>query len=195
MGRRKANVIEGPEENSMTVSINGKALTGTLAKGFQKAKPGIELKKAKIKDALFLSVEYSETVDHGVNKVTKDCTAPVHDDLKTAFSKLDEHLCQLCEQYDWEGEYVFEQVTCKGFSIGGSEDNEGCVLIGSRTLESDAVLNLVSRFVRWNDEDYGGASEIAEIIEACKYEVSQYIFEGKRAPEKQLEMEFNEEGL
>lgn len=41
----------------------------------------ITIKKAKIKDNLFLEAEYSEQVQDGTNLVKKDCTAPVHDDM------------------------------------------------------------------------------------------------------------------
>lgn len=59
---------------------------------------GIQIKKAKIKSHIFLEAEYSEPILDGVTQVKKDCTAPVHDDLKKAFRRLDIHLAFLCEQ-------------------------------------------------------------------------------------------------
>ncbi len=58
----------------------------------------ITIKKAKIKNNLFLEVEYSEKQKDGTNTVKKDCTAPVHDDLKLAFKKLVPHLAVVCGQ-------------------------------------------------------------------------------------------------
>jgi hypothetical protein len=182
MGRR--NKSFEVEENTIVVndveqfSKHLKAVTQNL----QPKQDRIQLKKAKIKDGLFLEVEYSETIADGTNTVKKDCTAPVHDDLKNAFSKLDGHLQDLCEQND--------ECTCKGFSIGGSGDHEGVVLIGSRDIKL-GTLNLVSPFAKW-DCDYEEISDLSEAIEGCKHEVKLYLFEGKHKPEAQQELPFDE---
>ena len=47
----------------------------------------VTIKKAKIKDNSYLEVEYSEVVKDGTNSVKKDCTAPVHDDLRRSFRR------------------------------------------------------------------------------------------------------------
>lgn len=150
----------------------------------------IAIKKAKIKDNMFLDVEYSEKTSDGENKVTKSCTAPVHDDLKHEFAKLDQHLGNICEQYDRDGNITPDIISCKGFTIGGAGDNEGVCLLGLRHLDSSKVLNLTAPFTKWEDQDYENISELSQIIEACKHEVKLYLFEGKHQPEAQMEIGF-----
>lgn len=185
------------------------------------------IKKASIKDGMFLNVEYSESMNDGFNKVKKDCTAPIHDDLRRAFVKLNIHLALLCHQAiennkkaakafsvkinDDEEEVVINpdeefrlddynlevarSISCVGFSIGGDGGHEGVTLIGSRTLANGKVLNLVSPFQKWSDDNYNYAHsfELSEIIEECKGEVAAYLFEGKHAPDKQMTLAFEEE--
>lgn len=182
MGRKKIT-IEGN-----TISGTAEDITETLNQVTRKLSVNgtaerIQLKKAKIKDSLFLEVEYSETISDGTNTVKKDCTAPIHDDLKNAFEKLDHFLEVACEQDS--------ACVCKGFSIGGSGDNEGVTLIGSRDVDM-GVLNLVSPFIKW-DSTFSGRVDLSEAIEACKHEVKLYLFEGKHKPEAQQELPFGED--
>ncbi len=165
-------------------------------------KQNVTIKKAKLKDDLFLEAEYSEVVKDGSNTVKKDCTAPVHDDLKAAFRKLDIHLGILCQQcvLDQEGieweitednlDMDVKNITCRGFTIGGSGDSEGVTLIGFRILSNDKILNLVSPFQKWDDINapYEFVNELGEIIEECKHEVKEYLFNDKHAPEAQLDL-------
>jgi len=142
----------------------------------------VSIKKAMIKSNLFLSVEYSEQMNDGSNNVKKDCTAPVHDDLKAAFKQLHIHLALLCEQVpqptakgmgvvqalgevaqgmDPDGNFRFPEPVwqvlhkhfCNGFSIGGSGESEGITLIGYRELEAGKVLNLTSPFQKWDGDN------------------------------------------
>jgi hypothetical protein len=178
----------------------------------------ITIKKAKIKNELFLEVEYSEKLNDGTNTVKKECTAPVHDDLKLAFKRLNVHLALLCEQVyiatgkagieiqkgigeeiawqmDPNNDFTFSQPSwniirgmyCSGFTIGGSGESEGVTLIGYRLLGNDKVLNLTSPFQRWGDS-YEFDSKLGEIIEACKHETYQYLFNDKHKPNAQLSM-------
>ena len=48
-----------------------------------------------MKDGMFLNVEYNELQKDGTNNVKKDCTAPIHADLRSAFRKLNVHLALL----------------------------------------------------------------------------------------------------
>lgn len=137
-----------------------------------------EIRKAKLKD-IFLSVQYSERLTDSTNSVTKDCTAPVHQDMKDAFARMDDMLRQICEQPD--GAKVF----CNGFSIGASRD--GATLMGYRELESGKVLNLVAPYERYED-NFVLETAISHSIQ----EVLQYLFEGKQAPDAQMSL-FDEE--
>lgn len=188
MGRRqKETGIESIEGNTVTINDPEKlgnylkAVTNSLQSRTSGNK--IQFKKAKIKDGLFLEVEYSETITDGTNTVKKDCTAPVHNDLINAFEKLNEHLQRLCGQDD--------ECICKGFTIGGSGDHEGIVLIGSREVDF-GVLNLVTPFIKW-DSSYSEITELSEAIEACKHESLLYLFEGKHRPDVQQELPFEGE--
>jgi hypothetical protein len=174
MGNKKTTLIIDDVSN---IETHLKVVSNQLASG------RVKIRKAKIKDALFLEAEYTRVIGDEERSVKEDSTAPIHDDLKQAFSRLDEHLSNLCDQAD--------ECICKGFSIGGSGDHEGVTLIGSREIEY-GILNLVSPFVKW-DSSYASIIELSEAIEACKHEVKQYLFEGKHKPEAQQELPFGDD--
>lgn len=160
----------------------------------------VKIKKAKIKDEIFLEVEFTEELPGHSKKDTKlSCTVPIHQDLKDSFSKLHKHLAVLCDEVKPKGKVLANfdhdslvKFTVKGFSIGGNDENEGVTVSGFKDGEY-GIVNLNTPFTKWESDDYGYASELAEDIQACVYEVEQYLFEGKRAPEQQLAMDFGED--
>jgi hypothetical protein len=158
----------------------------------------VKIKKAKIKDELFLEGEYTETLPGHSKKDSKfSCTVPVHDDLKDAFAKLNKHLAILCDEVKTPKEKDFEAAdfpgfTVRSFSIGGNDEHEGVTVSGFKEGKYGTV-NLNTPHTKWESEDYPFASQLSEDVEACIYEVDQYLFNEKRAPEKQLEMEFGGE--
>lgn len=162
----------------------------------------VKIKKAKIKDELFLDVEYTEILPGHSKKDTKlSCTVPVHQDLKDKFSILNKHLAVLCDELDLPGKVkVLEDwnpeelqgFEVKSFSIGGNDEDEGCTLSGMKDGKYGTV-NLNTPFQKWETSEYKFIGNLSADIEACIYEVEQYLFEGKRAPEKQLEMAFGED--
>ena len=163
----------------------------------------VKIKKASIKDDLFLNVEYTEDLPGHSKKETKlTCTVPVHEDLKEAFQKLHKHLAILCDEVKVKGKNFatidhddFQLFSIRGFSIGGSDDNEGVTITGYKEGKYGDV-NLNSPFTKWEGADYPFSSDLGSDIEQCIYEVNEYLFNGKRAPEKQLEMDFGgEEGM
>lgn len=155
---------------------------------------GISIDKATIKNDLFLQVEYSEMVPDGTNTVKKDCTAPVHDDLKISFKKLDEHLGRITEQFNGQGEIDFININCKGFEVILKAKTNGIALNGYRGLDSKKYLPLNSPIIKWGEvEAYEYINELAEVIEECKHEVMLYLFEGKHQPSAQLDL-FDEGG-
>lgn len=163
------------------------------------------IKKAKLKGRS-LDVEIEEFIDvEGAgtvtNEVTKSCGNLVHDDLVNAFDNLKKHLVCICdmrgsdmlhqsniEGFDLE---LLKEYNITGFSIGGNDENEGVTLIGNRKFVSGKVLNIITPFTKFQDENdpYKFASELVEDIEHCKYEVEEYLFNQKCAV-KQLEMDF-----
>lgn len=158
----------------------------------------VKIKKAKIKDDLFLEGTYTETLPgHSKKDINVTCTVPVHQDLKDAFDKLHVHLAIICDQKkapkkkDFESTF-FEGFDVKSFSIGGNDENEGVTISGSMDGQY-GLVNLNTPFTKWESEDYPFAQELTEQIESCIYEVEQYLFHEKRAPEKQLELGFDPE--
>lgn len=158
----------------------------------------VKIKKAKIKDGLFLEAEYSEDLEgHDKNDHSIYSTVPVHVDLKTAFERLDKHLAVLCSQVKAKGKDVdafdhplLPKFTVKSFTIRGNDENEGVVISGS--LDGDyGVVNLNTPFTKY-ESDYPFASGLSEDIAGAVYEVEQYLFHGKRAPEKQMELDFSD---
>lgn len=159
----------------------------------------VKIKKASIKDDLFLNVEYTEDLPGHSKKDTKlSCTVPVHEDLKTEFNKLRKHLAILCDEVkqpkrgDFEAA-EFEGFIARGFTIGGNDENEGVTISGSKDGKYGNV-NLNSPFTKYEGPDYPFAAELINDIGACIFEVEEYLFNEKRAPEKQLEMDFPEDG-
>lgn len=135
----------------------------------------ITIKKAKLKDSLHLEVEYEEHVLMGHNDVKKTSDAIVHDDMKEALKKLSFHVENICELHN------HTDIQTKGFTIGGSGDNEGVCVFGSSKLEI-GTMNIVTPFVKW-DSDYSYIAELGLVIEECKAEVLAYLFEGKKQPD------------
>lgn len=160
----------------------------------------VKIKKAKIKDLLFLEVEFSEELPgHSRKDTVLKCTIPVHEDLQNSFSILHKHLAILCDDIpcrakaidSWEFDNVSDY-TVRGFSIGGSDENEGVTISGSKEAKH-GLVNLNSPFQKWEGSEYKYIDDLSEHIERCIYEVEQYLFHGKRAPEKQTSLEFPDE--
>lgn len=156
----------------------------------------ITIKKAKIKDAMFLEAEYTEELTGHGSKTTKlSCTVPVHQDLKNAFYKLHTHLAILCDGIEAPDETVrLDTLEIPGFGVrsfttGGSDDSEGVVISGFKE-GNFGLINLNTPFVRYDNEDYPFRHELSEAIEMCIYEVKEYLFNGKKAPDVQLEFDF-----
>jgi len=158
----------------------------------------VKIKKAKIKEDLFLEVEYSEQLPGHSRKDTKlSCTVPIHDDLKTAFAKLHVHLAILCDEVKLPKpnqfeDAVYDDFSVRGFSIGGNDENTGVTINGAKEGKY-GIVNLNTPFTKYESSEYPYISELAQAVHECEHEVMQYLFEGKRAPEQQMEMEFGEE--
>ena len=159
----------------------------------------VKIRKASIKDDLFLNVEYSEDLPGHSKKETKlTCTVPVHEDLKEAFQNLHKHLAILCDEVKVKGKNFstidhddFHLFSVRGFSIGGNDDNEGVTITGCKEGKY-GIVNLNTPFTKWEGADYPFSSDLGSDIDTCVFEVNEYLFNGKRAPEKQLEMDFSE---
>lgn len=158
----------------------------------------MEILKAKVTKDNTLTASYRDengtTTVEGKNLVTND--------LKDAFSALTAHLAFLCEQKEADGKEFLEdlpkdidkKLEVTGYTIGGEDESRGVTLIGKRFLNSNKVLNLNSPFTKFDDENepYQFAFELEQSIQACEYEVNEYLF-NKKWKVVQQELPFEEE--
>jgi len=166
----------------------------------------ITIKKASIKNSLFLAYEYDQSVNGTKNIIKTSSDAPIHDDLRNAFSALNPHFALICEEVSENiVEHAIEhpdailaednplrKYKVSGFSIGGTGDGEGVTISGSKTLESGNVVSFNTPFLKFEDaHHYKFMQELVEAIDELKSEVYEYL-EGKQAPAKQMAM-FEEE--
>jgi hypothetical protein len=169
----------------------------------------ITIKNASIKNSLFLKYGYDHFV--GSTKYSHPSTtgdAPIHDDLREAFSALTAHFAFICEEItesvcreainDFKQGVVhmddetdpLRKYTVIGFTLG--KDSEGVTIIGSKRLDSGKSININTPFQKWDDSDYPFMSELLENVDLLKSEVYEYI-EGKRAPAQHQTIDmFNE---
>lgn len=155
-----------------------------------------KIQKAKLVNGC-LEVEYTETQHESGNKVSDTIKFSgghkVHADLLATFDALTPHLmtlCEWCEFRDAEEHQDKHRFSVTGFSIGGSDEHEGVTLIGRKNLKSKKVLNLVTPFVKFDDEttDYDYAHELWGQVSAACREVEAYL-DGKHEPTKQMTLE------
>ena len=158
----------------------------------------MEILKAKVTKDNTLTASYRDengtTTVEGKNLVTND--------LKDAFNSLTAHLAFLCEQKEADGKECLEdlpkdidkKLEVTGYTIGGEDESRGVTLIGKRFLKSNKVLNLNSPFTKFDDENepYQFAFELEQSIQACEYEVNEYLF-NKKWKVVQQELPFEEE--
>ena len=191
----------------MVVSVGGpngefkeSPMLTSIANGESETKKEIVIKKAKFIDDFMLHVEYSEHIIQidGMKRkdiggtLKRDGENTVHDDLKKAFEKLNPHLGLLAEMIKTKVDNLedLSPEIHRDFSVTGFTDSgDGVVLTGTKMLSRGKVLNITTPIERWEDSDYQYISELAEAIEACKYEAEEYL-NGKMAPPQQQEMEF-----
>ena len=136
--------------------------------------------KAKITKENTLVASY---MDEDGNTVTVDGKNLVHKDLVAAFAELTGHMAILCELREAKEDSIPEDlknistVEVTGYSIGGTDEDEGVTLIGKRFLKSKKVLNLIAPFTKFENEneEYPHAFTLMQAIDACNYEVTEYL--------------------
>ena len=157
----------------------------------------MEITKAKITKENTLVATY---LDADKNTVTVEGKNLVHGDLKAAFKALTGHMAILCELREAKEESAPQElndlntVEVTGYSIGGTDDDEGVTLIGKRFLKSKKVLNLIAPFTKFanENEEYPYSYELMGAINLCGYEVEQYLTAKKWAIVQQ-ELPFDED--
>lgn len=158
----------------------------------------IRIKKAKLLSNLFLEAEFTEELPgHSKNDIKNSCTVPIHQDLKDAIQRLHIHLAIICDEVKAPNQKDFAETVCegffvKGFSISGSEESTGVTIYGYKEGKYGEV-NLNTPIVKYETSEYPFTSELGTDIERAVYEVEQYLFHGKKAPEQQLELGLPEE--
>lgn len=167
----------------------------------------ITIKQASIKNSLFLSYKYEQYVKNAKKSAAESSDAPIHDDLRTAFSALIPHFAFICEEikeadcrdrlnspdHELPEEHFLLKYKVQGFTIGGQGDSEGVTISGTKKLESGSYLNFNTPFLKFEDiQDYPFMAELREAIDVLKSEVYEYL-EGKQAPPKQQVMELEED--
>jgi hypothetical protein len=145
------------------------------------------IKKATIKNDR-CSVQFNETAGSEINAVNKDCGGIIHKDLLAAMNRLRVHLVTLTEQpeaklvtQDSINDFdltLLDNYTITGYTIGGSDEHEGVTITGQKLLKLGRVLNLVSPFIKYEDE-YEFQEELGQDVEMVTYEVKEYLLNGK----------------
>ena len=144
----------------------------------------VDIKKAQIKQDLFVKAVYTEQHGEESNDYDRTSNMPIHDDLREAFKDVDPHMEKICEQGKDSG------VRCTGIAIG--KDGEGVTLIGHRELKEGGQLNLVSPHISFSG-DYclsPKGKDFRQSIARIEAEVHEYLFNEKYAPKTQLTMDF-----
>ena len=151
----------------------------------------IEIKKAKIKNGIFLAYEFVEKTESYENKISTSSDAPIHEDLRSAFATLVPHFALLTEEVTKSEVHAaiqnghetecLEKFTVSGFTFGGNGDTEGVVISGYKSLESGKVVNFNTPFQVFEDDDYDYSEELVKSVVHLKNEVFEYM-EGKQAP-------------
>lgn len=141
--------------------------------------------------------EYNSENDY-TNDVTLKCPQIIHKDMTLALDKLKAHIALICEfpEKSLISSYSIDEmpneisnIIITGFTTGGSEESAGACIIGQRILPSGKVLNIVTPFMQYTDEEYAHAGELELAIEGCEHETNLYLNEGKFGI-KQLDLDF-----
>jgi len=159
-----------------------------------------EIKKIKMITSSEFKIEFDEVLrDENGNSVRLEITKlmrfPAHEDLLNALKNMTIHLSALCEFHEYlvakECPEFLEKFETTGVVWGGSNEYRGVVITGKKSLKENRVLNLVSPFCMFENENgfYSFDYELNESASLLEIEVVAYL-EGKYAPSPQLEMEF-----
>ena len=172
----------------------------------------IVIKKAAIRGSLFLSYEFEQTELDVKNTIKTSSDAPIHDDLRIAFRKLIPHFTFICEEVKDEklvakaiksyDNYLSDKESAVNdtffkyrvheFNIVEKDGDEKVFIKGSKQLETLKEISFSTPGTSLYDDDYKFRSELNEIIEELKDEVTAYM-QGKTAPKAQTEMSFGDE--
>lgn len=164
-----------------------------------------EIKKVKFEGGHTVKAMYTQTIitkegeeeirDSADYEVTKRVMP--HDDFKAAMESLKPHALCISEMIDHVkavDEQILSKVEVTGISIGGHDEHEGVTIIAQRKLKHNRVLNIITPFVKFQDEHcpYAFSDELFACVNNVLYEAEQYLIHGKKQPSPQLEIAFEE---
>jgi len=158
-----------------------------------------DIKKVAIKNG-GLVITYDDYNSDGdyTDEVTRTCPQVIHPDLQLTLDKLKAHVVNVCEMPEMNNidesnlDTIHEDlknIVITGFSPGGSDEAAGVSIVAQRLLKGSKVLNVNMPFTQYESEDYSFSNELQLAVEACEYEVKEYLENGKFGI-KQAEMEF-----
>ena len=180
----------------------------------------MNITRAKItKDNTLVATFKNENEDNvtveGKNLIHKDLRAAFNELIPHLTFLCEQKEADGKDSIDELPEEIFSTFEVTGYTIGGSDDNVGVTLVGNlecredffrqfiygifavsfllRFLKSKKVLNLIAPSTMFNNEneEYEHAFELQQAIDACNYEVEQYLTAKKWAVVQQ-ELPFDE---
>ncbi len=149
-----------------------------------------DIKKAIIKkDRLNVNYNESFTESNYTNGVSKSCDQIIHYDLRQVFDKLKVHLVALCEQRETERineesikspgfAETFPNYAISGYAHSSQDGIDGVTIFGTKLLQSGATVEL-SIWTPLFDSNYPYIEDLSLDIQACDWEVSEYLFSEK----------------
>jgi len=158
------------------------------------------INKVKLTEGRTLTVDFTEYLSDGTTRKHPGvkCDQLYSDDITKAFTRLKTHLVSICDLRemdklidldDFDNENLIK-IEIQSISISGSSDAEGVVITGTKEI-GEKIFNINTPMTELEGE-YPHGAELAEIVEAIRFEASEYLFNGKYAV-KQMEIEFPEE--
>lgn len=167
----------------------------------------IIIREATLKDDMFCHYKYGKVVAKGITDdyVVKS-RVPVHNDMKLAFRKFNNHLAVICEEVkasaikdidkllerpevmhpdDYEKSLKGLDAELYRFVVisvtsEGTGENEGVILSGKKKLSTGDWLMLTTPKITW-ESNYDFINELRIATDDLIHEVGEYM-DGKRAP-------------
>jgi len=158
-----------------------------------------DIKKVAIKNGgLVITYDDYNSDNDYTDEVNRTCPQIIHPDLQLALDKLKAHVVCVCEMPEMNNidesnldtaHEELKNIVITGFSPGGSDESAGVSIVAQRLLKGSKVLNVNMPFTPYESEDYPFSYELQLAVQACEYEVKEYLENGKFGI-KQAEMEF-----
>jgi len=148
-------------------------------------------------------VEYIKTNNEKKAECKETSKEKPHADLINAFDRLDVHLALIAEFIDRGKAKTIDKLrenlndlfSVTGFTVKSDDEIKSVVLTGHKTLSTGKVLIFNTPLVSESDEEednYFFFQDLRQCIEICQTELQNYLFNGKTAPDSQLELSFDD---